>query len=174
MKGKIIFFAGIFMVATGLPLTLFAMHLVGEIDNVTSRGLSTSMHVFPDEPILRKSILKSTTPMMASVTLDPEGTPINIFINWDYRNYEILNKTFASSQSFEINKRIIEGEYDISVTNLGSLPVYVDLEIDDSTLSELYDFQKFNSRIVIAFYYLFFFGGIATIGVGAIMWRKRK
>ena len=175
MKGKIIFFAGIFMVATGLPLTLFAMHLVGEM---TEFGQITSsfsgMQVFPDEPVIIKKVLSSFDPLTVSAALDPQHIPINIQIKNNDRTYELLNETIDSNQSLEIIKHVTEMEYSIILTNLGSGPVWIELEIFDSKQTELQPLQRLYSKIVIIFYYVFFFGGIATIVTGAILWRKRK
>ena len=174
MKGKIIFFAGIFMVATGLPLTLLAMNLSGDIlDDVPPSGY-VDFEVFPGESVSYKNILESKNSMIISAALDPEGVPVNLFVNWDYRNYEILNKTIDASQYFETKDRVMPGEYEIAVTNLGSETVNVDLEFKDSKSQESYDLWRFYSGILIVFYYLFFFGGISVIGIGGIMWRKRK
>lgn len=174
MKGKLIFFAGIFMVATGLPLTLLAMNLSGDILDDVSPSSYVGFRVFPGESVSHKNILESKNSMIISAALDPEGVPVNLFVNWDYRNYEILNKTIDASQYFETKGRVMPGEYEIAVTNLGSETVSVDLEFKDSKLQESYELWRFYSGILILFYYLFFFGGISVIGVGAIMWRKRK
>ena len=112
--------------------------------------------------------------MIISAALDPEGVPVNLFVNWDYRNYEILNKTIDTSQYFETKDRVMPGEYEVAVTNLGLETVNVDLEFKDSKSQESYDLWRFYSGILILFYYLFFFGGISVIGIGGIMWRKRK
>ena len=112
--------------------------------------------------------------MVINATLSPQGIPVNIFINWDSRNYEILNKTIDTSQTFKIDNRIIEGEYDIIFTNKGEKPVYVEIDIYESISAEKYELHNSYSKIVIPFYYLFFFGGIATIVIGAVLWKKRK
>ena len=174
MKGKIIFFAGIFMVASGLPLTLFAMHIIGEMTVDLFSTSVSGMHVFPEEPFVHRTVLSYREPIIIETSLDPEGIPINIIIINQHNQYEILNESISSNQLFTTDQSVPRMEFDITLTNLGSKPVWVDVDFYDENRDEQRSLQKMYSRIVIPLYYLFFFGGIATIGVGGILWRKRK